>query len=126
MRMSSREGSAARGVGVERVAHSELTSCPSCFTLSSVSHLNMIPISFLKDDGLHLIRIGDRIIGLDRVEYVKYRAKEELGSGSYRPARLEIHFGSAHGGPLTLTDSEASSVFDFLALMVLEIEVEPS
>jgi len=82
-------------------------------------------MSFLKDDGLHLIRIGDRIIGLDRVEYVKYRAKEELGSGSYRPARLEIHFGSVHGEPLVLKDSEASSVFDFLASMVLEIEVEP-
>ena len=91
---------------------SELTSCPSCFIVSSVSHLNIIPMSFLQDDGLHLIRVGDRIIGLDRVDYVKYKAREETPTGN-RPARLEIYFGSS-AEPLTLTDSEASSFFNFL------------
>ena len=103
---------------------SELTSCPSCFTVSSVSHLNIIPMSFLQDDGLHLIRLGDRIIGLDRVDYVKYKAREETPTGN-RPARLEIYFGSS-GEPLTLTDSETSSFFNILNSLVLDIKVEPS
>ncbi len=81
-------------------------------------------MSFLQDDGLHLIRVGDRIISLDRVDYVKYKAKEETPTG-YHPARLEIYFGSS-GEPLTLTDSEASSVFNFLTSLVLELKVEPS
>ena len=79
MRMSSRLGSVFRGVGVERVAHL-LTFRRTVFTLLSLSsfHLPVTVMSFQEDD-LHLVKVGDQIINVDHIDFVKFKAEEKHG-----------------------------------------------
>ena len=76
-------------------------------------------MSFQEDD-LHLVKIGDRIINLDRIDFVKFKAEEKHGP-STSPAALEIYFGSS-ADYLPLTGSEAKGLYSFLDHLAMEIE----
>ena len=78
-------------------------------------------MSSRKDD-FRLVRVGDRIINWDRVDYVQYKAEEKHATGG-RPASLAVFFSSS-SEPLLLSDSEASGLFSFLANRAAKKEIE--